>query len=63
MSMNNSNDTIGNQPRGLPACSAVPEPTASPRVKACKIAEISYERSCIPTELKNFSSQMFSMNG
>ena len=32
MSMNaNSNDTIGNRIRDLPACSAVPEPTAPPR--------------------------------
>jgi len=50
MSMNNSNDTIGNRNRGLPACSAVPEPTAPPRVKACKIAAISYEHSCISIE-------------
>jgi hypothetical protein len=28
MSMKNSNDTIGNQTRDLPACSAVPQPTA-----------------------------------
>jgi len=28
MSMNNSNDTIGNRIRDLPVCSAVPQPTA-----------------------------------
>jgi hypothetical protein len=28
MSIKNSNDTIGNQTRDLPACSAVPQPTA-----------------------------------
>jgi hypothetical protein len=28
MSMKKSNDTIGNQTRDLPACSAVPQPTA-----------------------------------
>jgi len=28
MSMKNSNDTIGNGTRDLPACSAVPQPTA-----------------------------------
>ena len=27
----NSNDTIGNRTRDLPACSAVPQPTAPPR--------------------------------
>ena len=30
MSMKNSNSTIGNQTRDLPACSAVPQPTAVP---------------------------------
>ena len=29
--MKNSNDTIGNRTRDLPACRAVPQPTASPR--------------------------------
>ena len=32
MSMKNSNDTIGNRTRDLPACSAVPQPTAPRRV-------------------------------
>jgi len=31
MSMKISNDIIGNRTRDLPACSAVPQPTASPR--------------------------------
>jgi hypothetical protein len=31
MSMKNSNDTIGNRTRDLPACSAMPQPTAPPR--------------------------------
>jgi hypothetical protein len=31
MSLKNSNDIIGNQTRDLPACSAVPQPTALPR--------------------------------
>jgi hypothetical protein len=31
MSMKNSKDTIGNQTRDLPTCSAVPQPTAPPR--------------------------------
>jgi hypothetical protein len=30
--MKNSSDTIGNQTRDLPACGAVPQPTAPPRV-------------------------------
>jgi hypothetical protein len=32
MSMKNSKDTIGNRTRDLPACSAVPQPTAPPGV-------------------------------
>jgi len=31
--MKNSNDTIGNRNRELPACSAVPKPTALPRAQ------------------------------
>jgi hypothetical protein len=31
MSVKNSSDTIGNRTRDLPACSAVPQPTAPPR--------------------------------
>jgi hypothetical protein len=30
--MKNPNDPIGNQTRDLPACSAVPQPTAPPRM-------------------------------
>jgi hypothetical protein len=32
MSMKNSSDTIGNRTHDLPACRAVPQPTAPPRV-------------------------------
>ena len=32
--MKNSNDNIGNRTRDLPACSAVPQPTALPRAPA-----------------------------
>jgi len=31
MSLKNSNDTIGNRTRDLPACRTVPQPTAPPR--------------------------------
>jgi hypothetical protein len=31
MSMKNANDTIGNRTGDLPACIAVPQPTAPPR--------------------------------
>ena len=30
MSVKNSSDTIGNRTRDLPACSALPKPSASP---------------------------------
>ena len=30
--MKNTNDPIGNRTRDLPACSAVPQPTAPPRI-------------------------------
>jgi hypothetical protein len=32
MSTKNSNDTIGNRTRDLPACSAVPQPNVSPQI-------------------------------
>ena len=32
--MKNSNDTIGNRTRDLPACSAVPQPTVPPRANS-----------------------------
>ena len=35
MSVKNSNDTIGNRIRDLPACSAVPQPTAPPLAPVC----------------------------
>jgi hypothetical protein len=50
MSMKNTNDTIGNRTRDLPACSAVPQPT-SPRAEVCSYAVFeesfgSFEFSC-----------------
>jgi hypothetical protein len=43
--MKKSNDTIGNGTRDLPACSAVPQPTALPRVPFA-----SYYRPILPVE-------------
>ena len=37
MSMKNSNDTIGNRTRDLPACSAVPQLTAPPRAPVLSV--------------------------
>ena len=39
--MKNSNDTTGNRTRDLPACSAVPQPTAPPRVPRHYIISLS----------------------
>jgi len=38
--MKNSNDIVGNRTRDLPACSAVPQPTAPPRVRRKGTMEI-----------------------
>ena len=40
MLMKNSNDTIGNWTRKLPACSAVPEPTAPPSIPRNEIGKV-----------------------
>jgi len=40
MSMKNSNDTIGNRTRDLPACSAVPQDTAEPLVPEPSALEV-----------------------
>ena len=44
MSMKNSSDTIGNRNRDLPICSAVPQPTAPPRVLLFKAASFKVEQ-------------------
>jgi hypothetical protein len=45
--MKNSNDTIGNQTHDLLACSAVPQPTATPRTPfncvVCEVTESIYK--------------------
>jgi hypothetical protein len=40
MSTKNSNDPIGSRTRDLPACSAVPQPTAPPRAPTLPYNEI-----------------------
>ena len=48
MSMKNFNDTIGNGTRDLPACSAVPQPTAPPA--ACPTRQSTrfiYDSTCL----------------
>ena len=53
MSMKKSNDTIGNRTRDLPACSAVPQPTALPRAPE----ENSYLTNFIIEQNKHFKLQ------
>ena len=36
--MKNSSDTIGNRTRDLPACNAVPQPTALPRTPVTAVS-------------------------
>jgi hypothetical protein len=38
--MKKSNDTIGNRTRDLPACSAVPQPTAPPANSAYAVCQM-----------------------
>ena len=45
--MNNSSDTIGNRTRNLPACSAVPEPTAPPGAPKYCINNANNVQSCV----------------
>ena len=40
--MKNSNDTIGNRTRDLPACSAVPQPTAPTRTPHKNVSHFNY---------------------
>ena len=47
MSMKNSNDTIGDRTRDLPACSAVPQPTAPPRAIYQRVA-VTYSNDYYP---------------
>ena len=46
MSMKNFNDTIGNQTRDLPACRAVPQPTALPRASFIESTFTNYGSPC-----------------
>jgi len=52
MSMKISNDIIGNRTRGLPTCSAVPQPTAPPRTPFIRW-------HCIKTDLKKRGVRMW----
>jgi hypothetical protein len=45
--MKNSNDTIGNRTRDLPACSTVPQPTAPPRTPGVLSVQPNLEDKCL----------------
>jgi hypothetical protein len=42
MSVKNSSDNIGNRARDLPACSAVPQPTAPPRTPLLYVIQFNF---------------------
>jgi hypothetical protein len=57
MSMKKSNDTIGNQTRDLPACIAVPQPTALPRAPYNKMTNYFKAMSTFAvTEIRGMSA-------
>jgi hypothetical protein len=58
MSMKNSNDTIGNQTRDLPVCSAVPQPTAPPRAQIGVIRFDDYYNLLISLSLITYSKKL-----
>ena len=55
MSMTNSSDTIGNRTRDLPACSALPQPTAPPA--ACPTQHGNVGRVVFSTE-RHFAEEI-----
>jgi len=50
--MKNSNDTIGNRTRDLPACSAVPQPTAPPRAHRLVVGRAGIRTHSWPSNVK-----------
>jgi len=65
MSLKNSSDTIGNQTRDLPACSALPQPTALLRAPNYEVIHVKYNEnvSVLLSQLSGmqniFSAQFF----
>jgi len=61
--MKNSNDTIGNRTRDLPACSAVPKPTAPPRasVYLCSVVKHRLTLSMLSLTSRVFQNDLFSV--
>jgi hypothetical protein len=58
--MENSNDTIGNRTRNLPACSAVPQPTAAPRALTPRSTlKNSYVRSQVMVDYRTYSDTAY----
>ena len=52
--MKNSNDTIGNRTRALPACSAVPQPTAPPRAPLLLVPSLTMIRAMVVLPLYDY---------
>jgi hypothetical protein len=47
MLMKNTNETIGNRTRDLPACSSVPQPTAPPRAAPKHVAAVFFNNRVV----------------
>ena len=54
--MKNSNDTIGNRTRDLPACSAVPQPTAPSRAPYPNLARVKKKPCAVEMGLLVFAA-------
>ena len=52
--MRNSNDTSGNRTRDLPACSAVPQPTARPRAPKTRLLTLKHTSGVKTQAIKSF---------
>jgi len=57
--MKNSNDTIGNRTRDLPACSAVPQPTAPPRAPLEGPVFYLFPFACVGTRWRSWLRQSY----
>jgi hypothetical protein len=59
MSMDNSNDTIGNRIRDFPVCSAVPQPTVPPRAPILHVGDSKYKICQFDGFKKNYTKMIF----
>jgi hypothetical protein len=62
MSMKNSNDIIGSRTRDLPACSAVPKPTAPPLAPHIQVVNATYESNIVVLSSFNYGLLRFPLS-